>query len=333
MDKAVVFLFRPGKAGRRRTHHFDFGPARQGLLRRLLHPLARRSQGIDWESAHVKSLLPTLYPSTIVRCLMQAQIAARHAPEGFSAHCSSDTDVRNSIVIVPKQMILRQGLLHRLKKRGNRLLLDLIDGFFEPESLAGADGLLCCSRKALAHYAAGRGLPPVFFVEHCADVRLPRNIRGPAEFSPYYFGAPQNLFLPASLRRQVTPVFTDQDNVADPEWFRSLPLANLHYAVRPPDAGPAFKPFIKGITAALCGANILVHKDDGDAALYLGEDYPYLIREECGEKVVADYLRKAREDFGGRDWNRGLSAMRRIRELAEEKTIADQFWAAVAAVA
>jgi hypothetical protein len=264
---------------------------------------------------------------------MQAQIVACHAPDGYSVRCSSDTDVRDSIVVVPKQLIPNSSLLHRLKRRGNRLLLDLIDGVYDPESLAGADGILCCSHKSQAHHAAWKGMPPFFFVEHCADVRLPREICSSAAFSPYYFGAPQNLFLPPLLVRQVTPVFTDVDNIADPKWMDFLPLANLHYAVRPPDGKPAFKPFLKGITAAFCTANILVHKDDGDAALYLGEDYPYLIREECSERVVEDYLRKAREDFGGKEWIRGLSVMRGIRQKADEKTIAAQFWAAVKAVA
>jgi hypothetical protein len=49
--------------------------------------------------------------------------------------------------------------------------------------------------------------------------------------------------------------------------------------------------------------------------------------------VVADYLSKARNDFGGRDWAYGLSVMRHIREMASEETIAAQFWGAVRAVA
>ena len=135
------------------------------------------------------------------------------------------------------------------------------------------------------------------------------------------------------MRPLVTPVFTDSDNVANLDWMRSLPLANFHYAVRPVSVQASFKPFLKGITAAHCNANILVHKDDGDAALCLGEDYPYLIREELEEKVLQRYMAKARGDFGGREWLHGLSIMRELKENSSEIVIARQFWSMIKAVA
>lgn len=333
MDRKVVFLFRPGKAARRVTHTFSFGSARQPFLHKLLHPGARFSRGIDWSDGAVRELMRHLYPSTIVRCLMHAQLVARHAPPKFSTLCTSDANIKDSIVVIPKHLTDNEELLRTLRRKNNVLLADLIDGIFDESLAARFDGLVCCSRKGYAHYASLPGMPAVFFVEHCADARLPQAAESPPLFSPYYFGAPQNLFIYDSLRPLLTLIFTDTDNIANLDWMQSLPLANFHYAVRPASVKPAFKPFMKGITAAHGNANILVHKDDGDAALCLGEDYPYLIHEEPGENVLRDIMAKARDDFGGKEWAYGLSVMRELKENSSEAVIARQFWDMIAAVA
>lgn len=71
---------------------------------------------------------------------------------------------------------------------------------------------------------------------------------------------------------------------------------------------------------------MLVHKDDGDALHFLGEDYPYLIREDISEDVVLRYMRKARDTFGREEWAYGLERILSLRSVFSPDAIARQFW-------
>ncbi len=311
-------------AGKRR-------PSRHAVEDCLLAPFHSQFQGFDMADAALMRHVDQCSPSVLMRVFMHAEIAASRMCGDYSISCTNISCIRDSIVIVHKHVINRRRLLRKIKRNGNILLVDIVDGVPRPENLPHYDGIICCSRKAYDYYSQScpdtlrMGLP-VYFVAHCTDPRIGA-VTPPADrFAPYYFGAPKNLLLFDSLKPLLSIVYTDIQDVPNHDWHLRLAEANFHYAVRPPMKEHVYKPFMKGIIAATCNANMLVHKDDGDALYYLGEDYPYLIKEEPTEEVVLRYMRKAQAEFGTDVWRFGLSKMAGLRETFSNEEIAGQFW-------
>ena len=327
MKKKIVFLFSTVHKRFGPNFFFTFTGQNRSFCQRVLYPFAQSASRIDWRGETGQAITGNVYPSTLMRSLMQAEIAARHAPEGYEVLSTTVPHMSGCIVILDKYLINKRPLLHYLKLRGNILLADMVDGRFKLDArLRLVDGLICCSHKGWDYYTSAQSQAPVFFVEHCLDFRLPEMAPPEDAFAPWYFGAPQNLYCRETIGDTIHISYTETEKKPATAWLDDLPKANFHYAVRPKIKEWLFKPFTKGGIAAWCKANILVHKDDGDALQYLGEEYPYLIREELGEDVVRRYLAKAREDFGGERWRFGLSIMRKIRERYLEQTLAKQFW-------
>ncbi|WP_143145520.1 hypothetical protein [Desulfovibrio litoralis] len=284
---------------------------------------------IDFSSNIFEYLSQTIFSSALMRSFMQAKIISKYKHDSYNIIVSSSWTVKNSIVIIDRMAINNEKLLSTLKKNQNIILIDVIDGVFDLNLLHYVDGIICCSHKAYNYYNTLSNRCMIFFIEHCADIRLPDKIEPLFSFSPYYFGAHENLLMYNSLRDLLTIVYTDHNSKITLNWMDKIPLANFHYALRPPMEKLVFKPFTKGFTAAWANSNILVHKDDGDAALYLGNDYPYLIHEDITESVVLEYLAKATDDFGSKDWNYALSIMKEIKEKISHENIAKQFWAMI----
>ncbi len=305
------------------------GRSRHGFEDFLLSPFHARFRGFDMSDAALMRHVDQCSPSALMRVFMHAEIAASRMPGDCSISCTNVSCIRNSIIIAHKSVINKKKLLSKIKRNGNILLADIIDGVPRPDRIPYYDGIVCCSHKGYAYYSEQCSYTrhmPVYFVAHCTDPRIGTVTPPRDRFAPCYFGAPRNLLMFDSLRPLLTVVHTDTNDVPDHGWHLRLGESNFHYAVRPPMKEHVYKPFMKGIIAATCNANMLVHKDDGDALHYLGEDYPYLIKENPTEEVVMRYMRKAREEFGGEVWRFGLEKMARLRETFSNEAIAAQFW-------
>jgi hypothetical protein len=144
--------------------------------------------------------------------------------------------------------------------------------------------------------------------------------------SAVYLGRPQHAAIPEALADEITVIdilFSDQMERAT----RELGMYNLHYAVRPDRQQTlqrAYTPFTKGATAAACRSNMLVNRQVDDAIEFLTPDYPYLIESNAPAQVEEGF-RKAREEFGGPEWRRGLEIMRSVRERVSGPAQARQF--------
>jgi hypothetical protein len=149
------------------------------------------------------------------------------------------------------------------------------------------------------------------FDHRLKDMRL----RDLDRLSAVYLGRPQHAAIPEGLADDITVIdvlFSEQMERAT----RELGMYNLHYAVRPhrqETLQRAYTPFTKGATAAACGSNMLVNRQVDDAIEFLTPDYPYLV-ESNAPAHVEEGFRKAREEFGGPEWHRGLEIMRSVRE-------------------
>lgn len=170
----------------------------------------------------------------------------------------------------------------------------------------------------------------MFFINHCADLRLEKNTNT-THLVMGYFGHPDNVFINADIAGKIRMVYTsplDKSTfTTDKDWIPLTYDVNAHYAIRKEQSDPAYKPFTKGFNAACCAANILVHADDGDAKFFLGDDYPYLIKEPLSEAVVLDYIEKMESGFGSKEWYDGLQIMDHLREVVSHRQLTSQFLA------
>lgn len=203
--------------------------------------------------------------------------------------------------------------------------LDLLQyDFHISASEAGGRGL----EAILAEDCPDGGRRPhvdVFYQSH--DRRL-ESVRPSAldRLSAVYVGSPANTAIPAALSNEITIVKVERNEEMD-RAARELGDHNFHYAVRPdpkPVLRRSYKPFTKGVTAAVCRSNILVNRQVDDAVEFLTPDYPYLIDSNAPVHVESGF-RKAQEEFGGPEWQRGLEIMREVRERVSGPAQARQF--------
>jgi hypothetical protein len=218
-----------------------------------------------------------------------------------------------------------------LKERSLGLCFDYVDHNMAPFAASPADVHVCSSfaqqdwilsRQAAGQFAAG----PTQVILHNADAALYGLVppdRG--AFSAVYCGNRANTRIPAALADEIAVL-----DGSKPRRMRRtidrLPGFALHYGLRDgaSDLTSVIKPFTKGVTAALCHANILTSRDVPDAERLLGADYPFLA-EGSGEAGIIEAYRHAKDAFGGPEWHRGLDAMANLREQVSGPALAAQF--------
>ena len=86
------------------------------------------------------------------------------------------------------------------------------------------------------------------------------------------------------------------------------------------------KPFSKSvwITAAACGAVIVVPLSEGDAQYYVGHDYPFALKDDS-LPAVREMLERAEAAFGGTEWRFAQSIMDSVRDRCSPRHVAGDF--------
>lgn len=219
------------------------------------------------------------------------------------------------------------------RRRGNRVFLDPVDEDVSDEVAAVADGVIAASFSARDDFASRWPGARIALVHHHVDPRLRRLLSTSAsptsdQLVARYFGELVNTVVTARVSEFVQFVQVDTSR-QDDAWLRAVPGANLHYAVRRRRGLDRNKPFLKGFTAALAGANILIDRGEAEAAHWLPEDYPYWAQGGDEEQILTT-LGHARESFGGREWARGMACMRDIAARTTDALISRQLVDAVA---
>ena len=328
----VVFFFKAKMLMKRMTVYFT-PPSHTWigtLTKALLCPFHTVFHGFDMENSALMRHVNKNSPSVLMRVFLFADSFSKQEDRRwhYAISATNKAGIKNSIIILHKDVMNNKRLLRKMKRNNNILVADMIDAMPSVDSLSYYSGVICCSHGALEYWERNFPKVPAYFIQHGVDPRIGTITPSPEHFSPYYFGAPENLLLFEFLKPSLNIVYTDYSGVINHDWHRRLSEANFHYAVRPPvpeDSKYKYKPFTKGFTAAVCNSNILVHASDGDALHYLGEDYPYLIKEDLCEEVVRRYMRQAKDDFGTERWHYGLQKMAQLRELCNERVIVKQF--------
>lgn len=238
---------------------------------------------------------------------------------------SPNEHIFNKIVIATKGYIADRGAegLVALRKRGNVVLLDLIDSKATHQIVDIADGLIASSIQAVRQYQSAWVNKPCFHITHHVDFRLRGRSRKLDELKIGYFGESLNTIVNDEIAKSVDINHVDTSRI-DLGWIDTIDGYNCHYAVRKARSIDGPKPFLKGFVAAAYRSNIIIQRDAGDAEYYLGADYPYLIAPQASSTDILDMMSLVSETYGGPEWSRGLLVMRDVRRRSSIDFVVDE---------
>jgi hypothetical protein len=165
---------------------------------------------------------------------------------------------------------------------------------------------------------------PAWLVTHHVNRQVPALVPPADRLRTGYFGDLGNTVRPDSVAEMIDLVGTDTRNVND-SWLDALPRYNCHWIVRrtrPWDS--SWKPFLKGFLAARCGAPVIVTAGDGDAAHYLGDDYPFYAPSLAAADLEMALATTAAA-FGGPDWARARDIMAQVAARSADAQVCAEF--------
>lgn len=262
--------------------------------------------------------------STVMRGDQLSRIIHRYAGQSYRIYYRAmSLKFRNSLLFLTKGAVTDYTVdeLALLRGRGNHVVLDPVDNPLIDEKATQAHAIIAASLEAFDSYVS-RGYR-TYLVNHHVDTRLSGTGNALPVLRCAYFGELINTVRTEKISQKVDfiQVDTGRQNNA---WLDRLKDYNLHYAIRA-ENGDGFKPFLKGFTAAACGANILIQSTQKEAVRWLGKDYPYLLRKPPTEANILAIIRKIGADYNGPIWCQARDTMQKIREKTSDENIAREF--------
>lgn len=287
--------------------------------------------------------------SKIMRCDQLSALCSRYLGDEFEFSVVALRPMRNSeafqqvcsnlqdcIVIMLKgtwALFGDDGMLD-LRRHARAVCVDYVDSNVRTNFARHAQVHIAASKagasmleELVADQGADGSTGRVRHLTHHADPRL-SDLRclSAAKVQVGYLGHPANAFLTDRLRQDVHMLSYENDRDIGAV-FDGLRDFNMHYCVRAlprrKEVPGVFKPFTKGFTAAVLGANVLTTRDTVDAVHYLGEDYPFLL-DRTDEASVLTALDRARDIYGTPAWDEATDRMRYVRQESSPERIAQE---------
>ena len=269
--------------------------------------------------------------STVAR----AKDLSRIAHFGYSGlrevRYTGESNITHSIVFLVRESLIRLGNegLQKLKERDNILIADFVDLIPDVNLVEISDVLLASSISQYAYFKNNFKDKPTFHLTHQGNQYLSAfNSRQlGTKIRICYVGEPLNTIIPAKNQGDIDVIHVDTSkNIMN--WVEKVQPYSCHYAIRNRRKFDGFKPFIKGFTAAHCGANIIIQKDafsNPDLQFYLGDDYPYLLDENPTEHMITEMITRVQESAGTSEWNYGMSIMEYIKACSSPPMVFREF--------
>lgn len=273
------------------------------------------------------------YAATLLRAEQLAGLLAERLGERFDIRYTADTDdLRDHVVVLTKWAAARRkpAEIAAIRARNVAVVASWDDLIPEPATIAAVDAQMSLSIRQTIELNRRWPEAPTFFVTHHVNRRI-RPAAPPADrLRAGYFGELFNTVRPASLAGaiELNGVATTGHSSAPTSWMDALDRYNCHWIVRRRHPFDGAKPLLKAFVAARCGATVIADRDDGDAAYYLGDDYPFYVGSLEPATLEADYLRVA-SAFGGPDWRRAQAIMRQVAARSSDEVVCAQFRAMV----
>jgi hypothetical protein len=250
---------------------------------------------------------------------------------GSASAVIGDTRRRDAVLVLNKNALQRldTGQIAALKRQGNTLVADPLDGAFGDDLLRSCDLLIAAAREQEKLFRRKYADIPTSYVAHHVDLRIGDVTPLADRFSMGYFGELTNAAFAGELEGRVTLVRTNTREAGETGWMRQLGKFNAHYNIRPVGEEGRLKPFTKGFIAAHCGSVLLLDDRNAEARNFLSDDYPYWVRATTAADVVAAIDAMA-DDFGGPRWQAALAQMQGVREASTNAVVAAQMTEALA---
>lgn len=242
----------------------------------------------------------------------------------IKSHLATDRNFKNSVLIFTKYASneLTDDTFNKLKKDGNKLIADPVDGVIEDALLSRFDAIFACSMLQKIAYQA-RFNNRIHYVGHHVDMRIDLGKPDIDHLKMGYFGELSNARFTNELTEEVDFINIDTSIGDNTDWMLSLKRYNAHYAIRSKILRNQFKPFTKGFIAAHMGCPILLASDDLEAKYFLDSNYPYFVNPHSLSEIQVT-IERMRYDFRGENWNRATSAMNKVKNLSTVKNTALQ---------
>jgi hypothetical protein len=215
-----------------------------------------------------------------------------------------------------------------LRRRSRGIALDYIDSDLTLGVSQKADVHICSSYaqetriKALQAQGAFAPGPTKVILHNPSHDLYSLTVPRRDQFATVYFGTPSITRIPTALANQIT-VLDTRDHASFLAALPELARFPLHYCFRKDRevSDLLVKPFTKGITAAMCGVNLITSRDVPDAVRLLGDDYPFLADGTSDEAILAAHSR-ARTLFNSPEWAAGLERLAALKEEVSGPSLA-----------
>jgi hypothetical protein len=274
-------------------------------------------------AAHARSA------STLLRGRQLSAMVAAASPDYAVRFTEDAAEVRDAVAVLTKGAMatLDAAALAALGRRNIAVIGCWDDIRPDPAKARVVDAHMTLSWRQTLDLNRLYPETPAFLVTHHVNSRVPA-VTPPADrLRTGYFGDLENTVRPASLGEMVDLVGIDTRDVND-DWLSRLPHYNCHWIVRRARPWDGWKPFLKGFVAARCGAAVIVTADDGDAAYYLGDDYPFYARSLAPADLEMA-MATATAGFGGPDWARARDIMAQVAARSTDAQVCAEFRAMI----
>lgn len=234
------------------------------------------------------------------------------------------SNIKDSVVFLTKgaatDITIPQ--LDELISKKNVVLIDPVDNPLDLSKARIASAVVAASLEAFDSYKS-LGFNTIL-VNHHVDTRLKRHaFNNDRKLKIGYFGESVNTIMTDLITNEVDFVHVDT-STQNSSWLDKPAKYSAHYAIRSNNV-EAFKPFLKGFTAAACGAVIIIQDDQKEAVRWLGSDYPYLMHGEPTEKNILQILTRVKETFHNTEWATAQRKMKDISLKTSDESIAKDF--------
>lgn len=240
--------------------------------------------------------------------------------------------VKNSIIILDKNSARGVPLqdLDIYKYNKNFVLFDYVDLQFSKyrvDAIDLVDGFIAASVQQYNYLKSLYQNKLVHLITHHVDPRVTSSEKNGKHCSIGFFGEMENAIYAEDLTGIVDFIPIATNNDAGNSWLDCIGSYDAHYSVRSTkfNSIDRHKPFLKGFTAAKCGAPIITHFDENDVLYYLGGDYPYFVRDGSLSDV-REIILKMLDDFGTKEWDFAVDIMRSVESKSSNLFIANQFY-------
>jgi alpha 1,4-glycosyltransferase len=273
------------------------------------------------------------WPSALLRGHQMIEIAsgARSDIECRAVGLEELLRLRGEWVVLTKSALLvsTRDTISHLHALGHHVIADFVDQRVDDDVAASVDVLLASSASQERYFRFRFSHIPTFHVTHHVDLRLPA-IAAPTDRARVgYFGKFANCLHVNGIADLVSIV--DANDASDPRWMSRLSECNAHYAIRGAEDPGVFKPFLKGFTAAHCGAPIIVADDDAEAQAYLGGEYPFVVGD-LSLASVREHIKRFAGAYATSTWKSATEAMKGVANRSSRRHVEQELRALLNAI-